>query len=364
MNRPSQLSLITLLWLIPLQLCGCARSGAVEGKGVDAGVPEETTPLKQPDESSKLVLQHNFGLLKPNVKVRHSFTIRNDSNIRWTFVRFHTNCACTVTHTSAPKIEPGESVPVEVEYKTPSANATERRHVGVQFAESQAPFFWLEVKAVVRHAVSLLPAELVFNRVGRGQQTEQAFEVQNFSNQDIAVQTIKPTVPWLTATFLSIEPSGEERPRQAWRVLVHPKTDGLQSGRHQGFLEVQTNSSESPLSRIPVTLHLTAPVEVIPGQIFFGNVTAGVATRYRLLLRFTPDAVPTDENIVEFAHDLGDRLQVSCSKKGGENWEIAATLTSPETDGEKFVEGKLTIKFRRGNLPTLEVPVYAKVNKS
>jgi hypothetical protein len=349
------------LLLGPLLFCGCSNSGAVE-RPVNAAIPQESSSLTPADTASKLVLQHDFGLLKPSSKVTHRFTIRNDSDIRWTFVKFHTSCACTVTHTAAPYVDAGQSVEVEVEYKAPAANVTERRHVGVQFLEAPAPFFWLEVKAVVRHAISMFPAELNFLRVGRGQQSEQSFEVHNFSNEDVTMQAIKPTVPWLTATFLPIEPSGEPRPRQGWRVLVHPKTDGLASGRHQGFLEVRTNSSETPVSRIPVNLHLTAPVEAIPAQMFFGNVTAGVEAKYRLLLRFTPDAIPADENVVELAHDVGEQMRVTCSKKDGGNWQIAATLTAPEKDGEKFIEGKLTIKFKQGNLAAIEVPVYAKVN--
>jgi hypothetical protein len=362
-RRPLHVSRLAVNLVLVLLLVGCNGSAAKDVPLL-SGQDEVSATSPIPSTSVNLrVLEHDFGLLKPEQKVGHTFKVTNESSQRWTFVKFHTSCACTVTHTPARFVEPGQTVAVEVTYRPPAQNKTDRQRVGVQFAEPEAPFYQLEVRATVRQAISLFPAELVFQRVGRGQRVEQSFEIHNFSGKDVEVKAIQGTAPWLTAVFLPIEPQGEPRPRQAWRVLVYPKTDGLPSGRHQAFLEIQSSCPESLVKRLPVDLILTAPVEVIPSQMFLGNVTTGSPRKYRLLLRFTPDAIPAEESDLEITHDLGDQFQVTCNRKPAGNWEVIATLTAPAKAADTFVEGKVTIRFKKGNLPSLEIPVLAKVNK-
>jgi hypothetical protein len=132
---------------------------------------------------------------------------------------------------SAPSITPGQTEWVEVEYTTPPSNIDDRRKVGVEFAETGAPMFWLEVKARVRHPISLFPESLALSQVGKDI-TESFFEIHNYTAKPVRLETLKCSEPWLEAELREVEGTSPEV-RQIWRVIIRAKTRGLKPGPHR-----------------------------------------------------------------------------------------------------------------------------------
>src|SRR5262249_14917793 len=124
-----------LLLACGLALSGCGRTGPV--------APE--TPAQPWEGRPARVLEEDVGLVRHGQKVRRRFIITNDSSSKWTLARLHNGCgACTAARPLTEEVPPGASMAVDVDYTARPFNLDDRRRVGVEFAEADAPFVWLE----------------------------------------------------------------------------------------------------------------------------------------------------------------------------------------------------------------------------
>ncbi len=320
-------------------------------------------PAKAMDDTS-LVDRHDFGMVRPNDKLQHSFRLKNTSSTPWTFKLFHTSCLCTVTRPSAPCVAPGKEADVELVYRTESKNTDARHRVGVEFAEADAPFIWLEVQARVREPLSVFPEVLSFPRVGRGKSPEQSFEVHNYGDRDVGLGTIECMAPWLSAASFAVPiTGGPNQPRQVWRVMVRAATDRLGSGRHVGHLQVRTDDSSLGAKLVSAELYLSALVEAVPAQMFFGGVEANKPATHKVLLRFAANAEPAEPADITLRHDLGDHLLLTCTRESPGNWTLAGTLNLNGEPAGAFMEGKIDVAFKNPELSSLELPVFARVRQ-
>jgi hypothetical protein len=317
------------------------------------------------DTSQQHVLQHDFGLLRPGQKVAYRFPIANPTEKRWTFAGFKTSCTCTITGASAEAIDAGKTESVEVVYVAPGKSADVRQWVGVRFAEPDAPFIRLEIRANVREPVTAQPAELRFARVGKGQPLEAALEIYNYSEAAFSGITLRPTQPWLTVHSLqAVEPSATDqalRPRQAWRAVVRMATGGLPTGSNTAALDVQADDGAGPGKSVPVELCVASPVDAIPAQFFFGRVAPGKPVTHRVAFHFTPGAAPPDPKDAVLSHDLGPGLTLNWAKVHSERWDLVATFTAPPEKKGQTVEGLVKVTFRGGRLPECQLPVLLRV---
>jgi hypothetical protein len=152
-------------------------------------------------------------------------------------------------------------------------------------------------------------------------------------------------------------------PREAWRVLVRLQTQTLSQGGHRTQLVIRegVHGEGRALFRVPVDAHLVPPVDVIPDQLFFGSVGLDSSAERTLLVRFSPNCVPHRRTDVQVRHDLGNALQVRWTRASSQFWELAGTLTPTSRSG--LIEGQLSIAFPVSKVPTIHIPVRARVTE-
>ncbi len=301
--------------------------------------------------------EHQFGVVHIGETVRHQFKIVNTGTSLWKFAGITTSCTCTASKVSSPTIEPGATGVVELTYKAPAVALDDRKIVVVRFAQPEAPVISLTVVAKVRESLNVSKKVIEFLQVGRGKSVEEFVEVENFTKEDLTPPKVSSLSAWLDA---SLEPirvkAGPDEPRQAWRMAVHVRTDGLEPGSHRG--QITLEAVDTALHQVvDLSIGIMSPVAVIPPQMFFGSVAFGETARSKVLLRFAPDRVVSGRDAIRVKHDLGDRVKLELSRSSDRFWVLSASFTPTNIDA--LIEGRVEISFADDSLPTLIVPMRA-----
>lgn len=330
--------------------------------------PADVKPVRNSDTADNLestasqVLEHNFGLLKPEQRVEYRYIIKNATTARWTIRKVINTCSCTATDISAQSIEPNKEETVTVTYRAGKISHDDKRSVVLCFEEPNVPNVVLVVLAKVRESLTCVPAKLELTNLGKGQLRQTNFEVHNFSDHDWESITLTPSASWLTvsSTPLAVADNAES-PRQAWRITVTANAEAMSSGSHDAEIGVTSIGGDKISGRLPVYASVISPVSAIPEQLFFGKVAVGESVSRSITLRFAPDAMPKSHESVVLKHDLGRQLQLAWSRTDGDSWELTGTLLP---DGREQIAGRtLTIAFPGQKMPTLELPIYVFMEK-
>lgn len=357
---------LALVFTAGISWLGGCNSGESDGSLADnlshGSAEKSGNAASNGGRENSLVFEHDFGILAPKEQVEHRFVIKNDTSTKWTFKKVINTCSCTVSHLSAPLIEPGKEESVTVTYKAGGVTQDDKRRVGVLFQEAEAPRVMLVVLARVREFMTCVPPELEFIDLGKGKASQTNFEVRNFSDRDWNSISLQPSVDWLAASSIPLgidTIATEEGLRQVWRITVTADASIMSTGDQQGYIEVTAEGTEKLASKVPVHGLVVSPVVAIPQQFFFGNVTLGESISRSITLRFCPDAVPESQERISLQHSLAEQLQLEWLRTEGRSWELNATFT-PDTSRQ--VSGqKVTISFSDPDLPSLMLPVYASV---
>ena len=106
---------------------------------------------------------------------------------------------------------------------------------------------------------------------------------------------------------------------------------------------------------------VSAPVEAIPSQAFFGIVKPNEPVERRLVVRFADPAKAPDAATATWSHDLGKRLRVSCRATSAAFWETTVRLSPDGATG--MLSGTIHLSFADRGLPGVEIPVRAMVEE-
>ena len=311
-----------------------------------------------------LVVEHDFGRLKPGQAVKHNYEIMNNSSGTWTFRKIVNTCACTTSGVSAPQIKSGKTEKVGVTFTAGGVTSDENRKILVLFEEAAAPKVALVVKAQVREPLNCYPTELSFLELGKDQSRQDGFEVHNFSDSTWDTICVVPSAEWLRVSTeqISLTP-GTDSPRQIWRITATADATGLAIGEHKARITVEAGvGGVDFLKDVPTLARVTSPVRAIPAQFFFGRIHVGEIATQSIKIRFSPDAIPKRESDVTFSHNFGNQLRLAWTNKSHDGeWELLATLTPSDDESPR---SKLTVSFGGEKSTDLEIPIYAALQDS
>src|SRR5262249_51804615 len=202
------------------------------------------------------VLQKDVGVVRHGQKLRLHFRIANDSQSKWTLARLHNSCACIAGRPRTEEVWPGSSMEIDLDYTAAPRNIDDRHRVGVEFAEKDTPFVWLEARACTREPISISPSQPRIVPDGRAP-PETPLEIHNCTDGDVHLLSVQAVTPWLTVNE-PVPAAGSEygRARQIWQVAVAAKADGLPAGRYQAHVKITTDCPQAPVKVVPVELDL------------------------------------------------------------------------------------------------------------
>lgn len=354
-----------------LLLCGCT-----DGHGPMLSVSDSTQSMATEEPNARadptghgggkrIVLDHDFGLLRPGEKVRHVFTIENKGIRKWTIGRVTSGCSCAIANLPSPIVPPGGELQAEVLYTAKGSWNDSRERVVLSFQEAEVAPVTLVVRANVRAAMTSKPAEVNFGSLVAGSTGRRQFEIQNFSDSDWSDVSLASCPDWIKARHFRVNvvsPAGDKvGPRQIWRFVLTARTAGLERGGHMSQILVKTCDDEEATATVIVAVFAAARVRISPSHLFFGRLSLGEATTKDVLFTFHPESVPANFEAVRIEHTLAQQLQIEWNRLTTTMWRLRATLHATSSG---HINEQMRIEFQDTDLSGVTLPLHAWVESS
>lgn len=310
------------------------------------------------------MLDHDFGLVRPNQVCTKRFQIRNDSAIRWTLRSIEAGCACTVTHLSKNEIAPGGVADLDLRYSAGSVPVDDKRAVGVRFNERLAPYIRIEIAAHVRGLATAEPSEAILPVVEPTKSSIGYFNVLNFSGKLWKTVKVTASDPWvvLVATKRDLVPeiNGSPAPSQVWTVTASARSTGLKAGLASAIAHVEgiSTSDECVASvDVPILLRISSALTAVPASIHLNNLP-DEGQRVRVFVH-REELKPANNAEICLSHRFGESLIA----KVVETQERVIVVHVDMVDGSNIhaSAGTLTISISHGNASaSLDIPLIIK----
>ena len=347
--------------LISCCLFGCDRSDGTISARVKHYVSADTeTSLVESENTITLI--HDFGVIvQPITKeVACEFEIKNDSEVTWNLKEIVNTCSCTIADMTSPKVEPGKTEKILVVYNPVGEGSfDDSRKSLVIFEGETAPRYILTVHSRVRDQISVYPKSIDLTNVGKNIERLEQIDIQNFSNQKWIKCEIVNTPNWIT-TETAIQPRVDHEPSmlQQWQANLHIDTKELNVGDHLHTLIIRVLNENAKIDEksINVCVRVIDAMNVIPGQLFFGQVVVKTPAKQTLNLFFSTDATPSSPNEVSFSHQLGEQLTFNWLSTDGNMWVLEATLTLNEK--RDCSNDTLRLSCSNAKSSTFDIPLY------
>ena len=312
-------------------------------------------------ERTRIDLEHDFGLLRPGETVQHRFTIKNDSEMRWTSANVRSYCRCTASTAGATSVSPGQSIDVTVGYTPSGANGPDSRAVSGHFAEPEAPYFWLKVRADVRDPLVFLPAHVVAVQKRKSHPAMYACELRNYTNYGVSLKSVKPSADWLKIQLQQAMPSTEKFVRQLWQGELVIDSAKVLPGGYLVPIEIVTDNPEVGSKTVKVEVAVVPPLQLVPNEFAFGCVSAGEAVDRKILLQVAPEADPLRPASISLRHDVGSVLKITCKERSERLLELTASLVTGKGTTRGPVRGTVHMAFDSGGPRPIDIPVSAEI---
>lgn len=235
-------------------------------------VPAQKAPI--PANAPRAVLDrlaHDFGTAKQNAELKTTFTLKNEGRSTLTF-ELRADCGCAAATTDVKALEPGESTPVRMSFRTQHYVGPVTKRIRVLSNDAVEPSLEIKVKVDVSEGVVVDPAYFYFGYVEAGTAPSLTIKVQwkdgvgtpfeltssEAPGLDVDVTTKKfDTAPWhgyeVTTTFRKPPPIG----------------------RASGTVILRTNSADSPRITVTLTADVSGKIWVDRREVSLGLLPQG-----------------------------------------------------------------------------------------
>jgi uncharacterized protein DUF1573 len=355
------------MFLVVLGLC-VVLFGQFESR---KAIPDEMTNNGRQDlapstRPSRFV--HDFGIVKESSRLVHEFTVRNESPFSWTPLDVKTSCACTGAVLSKDSVKPGKQLVLRLAYKAPQAEGVDRQRAFVALKEHEMLPLLFEIKATIVHDLSVFPSNLAMGALTRGKSTTGIVEVLNNSDRVWEGISVLADVPWLKCENQAASPSpSQQGAKQRWLVPVSVSSGDLKSGKNHGSLIIKAISKDTDVEAKSVAVDVTIAPEfqIIPEEVFLGEVLSNETRSFSLMIRFSPDAFPKDLSVVKVSHNLGKALTYKTRADPSSSvlfikCRLDGKALIPNSDA--YANGLIHLKIGNSEGGNIDVPLLAKVS--
>lgn len=142
------------------------RTGELTDLGKSAGpdAPFDQGPVATVDAAT-----YDFGTMQRGVTKSHDFIFTNSGNAPLTLEVGRTSCKCTLGKVEGRPLEPGESMPVRLEWVAKTLPGEFRQVATVLTNDPRRPTVELTVEGIVTELTGLAPEEFLLGRVAADQ---------------------------------------------------------------------------------------------------------------------------------------------------------------------------------------------------
>lgn len=351
---------MAILCILSLMIfCGCdSPSGALAGADIASG-PHAASENDESTQPETILLERDFGIVRPTDKLRYVFEVKNETSHVWTLHKTKSGCSCTVARATSETIEPGTSENFELLYDAPSSRSDDQRSVYLIFEEEDAPMVELRITARVRKPMTITPVKIDVKQLAIGGNTVRILKVENYSNRDWVDLKVTDSPDWVTIQGIFPERSSNDHARQTWKIECQLRNAKLPPGIHHGELTLQARGTEFSRS-IAVSVVSVGPVSAVPSILMFRKAGQDGTAEASVVVSFVGVKPPEDPGHLLVRKDIPGRIDLTWEVLTKDKWMLKACY-SPEDTNEMLVSGKIVVSFPESGFPDLTLPVHARV---
>lgn len=145
-------------------------------------IAEEMSQTLTPTDGAKLVVVngevHKFGVMEHNSKLSHEFLVKNEGTSPLRIESGGTSCpACTVSELPKNVIEPGETVPIKVEWKSTTPDFDYRKEAYIKTSDPKRRVLLLVVQGQVLQSLRVQPEDVTIDNIPASEGATRRFYV-------------------------------------------------------------------------------------------------------------------------------------------------------------------------------------------
>ncbi|MBN1852201.1 MAG: DUF1573 domain-containing protein [Pirellulales bacterium] len=332
--------------------------------------PGEPIPRVRVDQET-----YDFGAMERDTTRSHEFLFQNVGQGRLQLTVGDTTCKCAVGKVSKDSIEPGETVPVRLEWTAKTESSEFRQSATIFTNDPDRRRITLTVFGRISQLTSVAPPVLHFDRVSLGQsKTAEVFvmshHVDRFSilgHEFIGIDTPEHFV----VAIERVNPTELPDPlaKDGYRVRVTVK-ETAPFGVHRGWLRIATDLQNAEKMDIPVSVRITTEISVFgkyyneaSGILQLGAMKSTAGAKATLLLVMRGEhANDVTMKLVEKTPDflvaeLGERSTGEVARIPLTVWIPPGSPPAAFVGGMSGKLGRIVLETTHPNVPRLEIKV-------
>lgn len=246
------LSIFAVLCVMLLQ-AGCNGAQALQQPEEPVSESQEALELEEakPEAKPKISFEktvHDFGELGIREKGECEFRFKNTGQALLKIGRVKQTCGCAVTSLSKKEYEPGEKGAIKVKYSGQSRSGSVARYLYVETNDKKNSNVKLTLKARIVQQIEVIPQKLQLS-LRKENADISDITLKSKDGRPFSIRGFRSTNPNSLVAEFDLEVSAPE-------LVLHPKvdTEELQTGRMNGFIEIQLTHPKCSSIRIPYEL--------------------------------------------------------------------------------------------------------------
>ena len=211
-------------------------------------------------------MEHDFGEIKQQEKVKYVFNFRNEGDGLLVIDKVKPSCGCTGTLLSSKEIPPGEKGEIEVTFKSGLSSGKKKKSIYVYANDPQAPTTRLYISANIIVPVEVNPRQLNW-MADRNEPSKRIIQLLYQPELNIEITKLETSSPAFTAK--ATPKLDGEKPGYDIEVSF----DGnLPVSQFTEKLVISTNNPDHPTLQVIIRGNITGKVRVVPNTVALGVV--------------------------------------------------------------------------------------------
>ena len=326
------------------------KSELLENLSKDSPKALEYQPLQK--SSLKGEATYDFGVVIAGTEVTHQFTLKNIGQESLIVSDVVSGCSCTTGLNSTGEIPPGKDLQIQATFQTPMrhGNSDEALTVYLKGKESDKSYFPVKLlmKGKLLMPFQAVPKQVFFGKVPFGESRTREIGVRKQVEDTASLSGVDTTSEYIKTKIISTETDGVLKIEVA--LLPDAPIGNLETEIRLNF-----KYGEQPTYlQIPVTAIILGDVEVLPKQVFFGNVRNGNRSAKTLELRVVENK-RVDVNAVKSQSKYVKALLHPI--EAGKKYQIRVEILETAPAGE--LSDVITVTTDSPIQPKVTIPLYA-----
>jgi len=342
-----------------------AASGQAAPAVVVGGPPEQVkdehaghdhAPAAEPVQANGLAfdtLDLDFGTAEEGTLVNIEFPFKNVSGKTITVSSVKATCGCTAADLQKKVFAPGEGDVIKGTFNSKGRTGSQHKAITVTTDESETATYRLNFHGEVVSQVFLEPKMLNFGEIMQGAEKSMAFELFDYTDKAIEVQSLTSSAAGLKTEFGAAVEAVDANGRKGRKIPITVTVPAdFPVGPIATTVAVQTNNAERPSFVGSVRGTVRGEVSVQPAQVYFGFVSPtesatrriGVTVQENKKFEMTGFEIKADaaRTVGEAETPKVEVVADAAGAAGPTEQNFTVTLTAPEKTGR--YAGEIVLK--------------------